>query len=320
MALGSRGNQTVPQHVIDSGVTRVGLDRSEDGAIGVAIGSGCDLLFDTVAFDETDARQLLAVQHHVGQIIAVSSASVYRDAKGRTLDEARENGFPELPERMTEEQPTVEPGHDTYSTRKVAMERILLESARAPATILRPCAIHGPFSAHPREWWFVKRLIDGREAIPLAYRGRSRFQTTATANLAELVSVIASNKAEGVYNIPDPDAPNVHEIGQAIISACDIQAQLVPVETQAHPSSIGATPWSIPNPFTISDGRARNLGYEPVGDYGATVATSCAWLMSQPSERWKSLFPQLAAYPFDLFDYTLEDQYFSESASRKRDG
>ncbi|WP_428028352.1 NAD-dependent epimerase/dehydratase family protein, partial [Altererythrobacter sp.] len=296
---------------------RVGLDRSEDGAIGVAIKDGCDLLFDTVAFDQIHARQLLEVQHHVGQIIAVSSASVYRDDQGRTLDEARENGFPELPEFMTEEQATVEPGPHTYSTRKVAMERALLEGTRVPAAILRPCAIHGPFSTHPREWWFVKRLIDGREAIPLAYHGLSRFQTSAAANIAELVSAITSGSAEGIYNIPDPDAPNVHEIGQAIVSACAKKAEFIQVAKGAKPPSIGVTPWSIPKPFTISDSRARGLGYEPVGDYRSTVAASCAWLANQPSERWKNLFPQLAAYPHDLFDYTSEDRYFAESTSGK---
>ena len=86
VVLGSRGNQTVPQHLINSGVERVGLDRSEYGAIGFAIKDGCDLLLDTVAFDEFHTKQLLEVQRYVGQIIAVSSASVYRDDQGRTLD------------------------------------------------------------------------------------------------------------------------------------------------------------------------------------------------------------------------------------------
>ena len=218
---------------------------------------------------------------------------------------------------MTEEQATVEPGAHTYSTRKVAMERTLLESMRVPTAILRPCAIHGPFSAHPREWWFVKRLIDGRKAIPLAFRGRSKFQTSAPANTAELVSAITIKSAEGIYNIPDPDAPNVYEIGQAILSACANDAELIPVDTGEKGPAIGVTPWSIPKPFTISDSRARGLGYNPVGDYRMTVAASCTWLSSQPSERWKSLFPQLAAYPHDLFDYTSEDRYFAEPTSRK---
>ena len=37
-----------------------------------------------------------------------------------------------------------------------------------------------------REAWFVKRILDGRRRIPLAYSGESRFHTTATANLAVL--------------------------------------------------------------------------------------------------------------------------------------
>jgi hypothetical protein len=58
------------------------------------------------------------VQCRVGALVVVSSASVYRDAAGRTLDEAAASGFPELPVPIPETQPTVEPGAATYSTRK----------------------------------------------------------------------------------------------------------------------------------------------------------------------------------------------------------
>lgn len=127
VTLGSRGRQQLPSHVTEIGAEFCRVDRTEFAELASAIGSGCDLLIDTVAFDAAHADQLLAVQHDVGQIIAISSASVYSDAHGRTLDEARQNGFPDLPHRMTEEQSTVEPGPSTYSTRKVAMERALIE-------------------------------------------------------------------------------------------------------------------------------------------------------------------------------------------------
>ena len=42
--------------------------------------------------------------------VVISSSSVYRDEKGRTLDEAEKNGFPDLPEPIQETQPTVAPG------------------------------------------------------------------------------------------------------------------------------------------------------------------------------------------------------------------
>ena len=137
---------------------------------------------------------------------------------------------------MTEEQLTVDPGPSTYSTRKIAMERALLDGATCSAAVLRPCAIHGPFSAHPREWWFVKRLLDGREKIPLAYSGDSQFQTSAISNIAALVSALSVRKADGIFNIGDPDSPSVLEIGNAIIAACGIEAALIPFETGTYPA------------------------------------------------------------------------------------
>lgn len=312
VTLGSRGWRPIPTHLQERGVKALEVDRSVSGRLETTIKEGCDLLIDAVAFNDTHARQLLNVQKGIGHIIAISSASVYRDEAGRTLDEARQGGFPDLPEFMTEEQPTVEPGSATYSMRKVAMERVLLDGTTASAAIIRPCAVHGPYSAHPREWWFVKRLRDGRDTIPLAYCGRSRFQTSAAADIAELISVLAEARASGVYNIAGSDSPTVMEIGEAIVTECGIDTRLLPINTLAYPTRVGATPWSVPKPFTIAVRKARSIGYQPVGDYRATVAETCAWLMDQPAADWKRRFPQLAAYPFDLFDYQAEDRFLSK--------
>lgn len=319
VTLGSRGNQSLPPHIAAMAPKRQRVDRSDTGAngLGASFGSGFDLLVDTIAFDDRDARQLLDVQQDVGQVIAISSASVYCDEQGRTLDEARQNGFPELPHRISEAQPTVEPGPSTYSTRKVAMERTLLDHANCPAAVLRPCAIHGPYSKHPREWWFVKRLLDGRSQLPVAYCGQSRFQTSATSNIAALVSALAVTRPSGIFNIGDSDSPNVLEIGNAIIAECGIEAVPVPIETDTYPPSIGATPWSVPKRFTVGDAKARQIGYCPVGTYADTVGETCRWLLQQDRRNWRELFPQLAAYPYNLFDYQSEDKFFANVRVRE---
>ncbi len=177
---------TFPTRPLGFDAKAVVLDRGQPGALAKAIGDGADAVIDTVAYDTTHAEQLLSIAGSVGQFVVISSSSVYRDAMGRSLDEARENGFPDLPDRMTEDQPTVEPGPQNYSTMKVALERRLLDDAERPVAILRPAAIHGTHSTHPREWWFVKRMLEGREVIPLCFNGRSRFHTTAAANIAEV--------------------------------------------------------------------------------------------------------------------------------------
>jgi nucleoside-diphosphate-sugar epimerase len=113
-------------------------------------------------------------------------------------------------------QPTIDPGPTTHSTRKVALERELLDRARVAVTVLRPCAIHGIGPQHPREWWLVKRILDSRKLIPLAYRGSSRFHTGAVANIAALVCTVLEVPGTRVLNIADPTAPSVAEIAALI--------------------------------------------------------------------------------------------------------
>lgn len=291
--------------------TAVSLDRGDTTALRRALGDGADLLLDTIGFDEADAIQLLQLQSSLSQIVTISSASVYCDEDGRTLDEARQSGFPVLPEYMTEQQPTVLPGPATYSTRKIAMERRLLDCAKIPAAVLRPCAVHGPNSRHPREWWFVKRLLDGRERIPLAFAGESRFHTSATINIAALVVAVSDAQASGVFNAVDPDAPNVVEIGTAILTALERTAELVRITEDSYPPQVGATPWSVPLPFTLADGKARTIGYTPVADYSMSIRSTCHWLATCPRDDWHPQFPQLAAYPWPLFDYAAEDAWLT---------
>jgi nucleoside-diphosphate-sugar epimerase len=296
-------SRVAPQGPIDG--QHVLLDAKAPDMLKRALGGGADLLLDCIAFTDADANMLLAVQPDVGRIVAVSSASVYCDADGRTLDEASTGGFPHFPVPIFETHPTVAPGPATYSTRKVAMERRLLDGASIPVTILRPCAIHGPHSKHAREWWFVKRLLDGRRHIPLAMEGRSRFQTTSTAALAEAVLCAALGQAKTILNVADSDAPDVVEIGRAIMSAMGVDAELVLQPDATKASDIGFTPWSVLRPMICQS------SLPPFKNYAETVQTAVDWLVRATHGRaWQDVLPQLAAYPDDLFDYAAEDAGF----------
>ena len=311
VTLGTRGLRTSPAALIERGAHVVALDRSETSAVTKALGSGADLLMGTIGYDADHAVQLLEVQSRVSQIVAISSASVYADERGRSLDKSQGLGFPELPVPITEAQATVPPGPATYSTRKIAMERTLFDGARVPVVVLRPCAIHGPHSQHPREWWFVKRLLDGRRSIPLAYGGESRFQTTATVNIAALVAAVAHRRVSGIFNSADPDAPSTAEIGRAAMLATGRNAELIAM-VEDDPPSVGVSPWAVPRQLILSDLGSRAFGYVPIGTYGETAASTFAWLRSVEIENWKAAFPVLAAYPWELFDYGGEDALLEE--------
>lgn len=271
---------------------------------GTTIAPRADVVLDTIAFDAEDAGRY--DPDRVGRIIVISSASVYRDAAGRTLDEAAANGFPDFPRPIAENQATVSPGPATYSTRKIAMEAATRGRFDDKAVILRPCAIHGAWTRHPREWWFVKRLLDGRTAIPLAYNGTNRFQTTSASMIAEAACAIAQMDVGGTFNVADEDSPTVAQIGHVIAAALGRACDFVPLPGDPL-GSVGRTPWSIPAPMVLDTGAVRrSLSLEP-GRYADRIPAAVAWLERQAPKNWRAAFPQLAAYPFDLFDYAAED-------------
>jgi nucleoside-diphosphate-sugar epimerase len=308
-----RGRRPPLPELVESGASVSIFDREQPGDLAHALADGADALIDTVAFTQVHADQLLEVQGSVGAFVVISSASVYRDTAGRTLDEAEQNGFPEMPDPIPETQPTVDPGLTTYSTRKIALERRLFDRARVPVTVLRACAIHGQGSQHPREWWLVKRILDGRRTIPLAYRGSSRFHTCAAANIAALVHTALEVLGTRVLNIADPTAPSVAEIAALIARHLGYEGAFVSGSDGDYPPIVGATPWSVPRPFVIDTRAALDLGYIPATTYSDAVPAMCDWLVetARAGGDWREQFPSYARYG-DPFDYAAEDSFLSK--------
>ena len=203
------------------GVEHVRVDRADEKALRDAVGDGADVLVDFVAFEREHAEQLLSLSGLVGSLVVLSTASVYTDGEGRTLEEAKTPAeFPRYPVPIRERQPTVVPGGATYSTKKAAIERVFLDQDALPATLIRAGAIYGP-GGSVREWYFVKRVLDRRRCVILGDRGRSRFHPISTENLAELIWLAAERPGRRVLNAGDPGPPTVLEISRAVAAALD---------------------------------------------------------------------------------------------------
>jgi nucleoside-diphosphate-sugar epimerase len=299
---GQRDPATLPESLKPRGLTFIALDREDPAALTDAVSGGFDAVIDTIAYTAAHARQWLDLQGRIGALVVVSTGSVYADAEGRTLDEARETGFPRFPVPIPETQPRTAPGDATYSTRKVAMEDALLDGARIPLTILRPFAVHGLGCRSPREWWFIARALAGVAEIPLAYDGQSRFHTSATANIAELCRAALEVGGTHVLNAADPQALSMAQIGQAILDAMSSPARLAPFD--GPPRGLeGRTPWSVEAPLVADMGAATALGYRPVTDYRASAKATCEALIAAAKDRdWREAFPGLAPYPAAMFE------------------
>ncbi|MGW3171728.1 NAD-dependent epimerase/dehydratase family protein [Streptomyces sp. NPDC001153] len=298
----------------DDGVRTVRLDRSDDTALAALIGDGCDLVVDMVAYDAVHARQLTSLAGRVGSAVVISSVSVYDDGTGRNFDTSHEpDGFPAYPVPVPENQPTVAPGEASYSTRKAALEHELLTAAdRLPVTVLRPGAVHGPYSPLPRELYFVKRNLDGRRRRVLSYKGESRFHPSSARNVAELVRLAAARPGTRVLNACDGEAPTVAGIGAAVDAVMGVETETALLDGPPD-GSVGSTPWSVPLPVVLDMSAAeRELGYWPVVSYAQSLPDTVEWLTDALAGRdWRESFPLLArAYP-DLFDYAAEDAEFA---------
>ncbi|WP_327712317.1 NAD-dependent epimerase/dehydratase family protein [Streptomyces sp. NBC_00464] len=295
-------------------VRTVALDRDEDGALAAALGDGCDVLVDMVAYGEPHARQLTALADRVGSAVVVSSGAVYEDDHGRSFDTQGEpDGAPRYPVPLPESQATVAPGGATYATRKIRLERDLLAAGESlPVTLLRAGAVHGPYCRSPRELYFVKRALDGRTRRVLAYGGTSRFHPVHAANVAELIRLAALKPGSRVLNAADPQAPTVAEIGEAVDAVLGRSAQTVLMPGDATPEGVGGTPWSSPHPIVYDMSAAeRELGYRAVTDYAESLPETVEWIAGQLAGRdWTDAYPAMVrSYGTGLFDYAAEDAW-----------
>lgn len=312
VALAGRGTHPVPPDLLARGAAALAVDRDEPGALGRAMGGGADLLVDVVAYGAEHGRQLLDLQGDIGALHVVSSASVYRDAAGRTLDTAAAGGFPLLPVPVGEAQPTIAPGPASYSSRKVALERVLLDGAAVPLTLIRPGTVSGPGAKNPREWWAIKRVLDQRPVIPLAYGGRSRFHTTSVDNIAALVSAAAARPGTRVLNVADPVAPTVGDIVEGVGRHLGYRGRVLRLPDEGrYPATLGRTPWSVPHDVVLDTGAAAAIGYAPRTTFADALPELCDAIVAAAAAcDWRDAFPGMAASAWDPFDYAAEDAAF----------
>jgi nucleoside-diphosphate-sugar epimerase len=200
--------------------------------------------------------------------------------------------------------------HEGYGSNKSAAERVLLDSD-LPVTVLRPSKVHGEAARPPREWVFVKRILDRRPHVLLARRGDSIDHPSAAANIAALVEAVAAQPAKRVLNAADPDAPTVLEIARTVARHFDYDWQEVLLDPGDTPD-LGRTPWDRQHPIVLDMTAAERLGYQPVGDYATTVATELDWLASiaEPGPSGMQLPADYDDGFFEgRFDYAAEDRF-----------
>jgi nucleoside-diphosphate-sugar epimerase len=312
-----RDAENMPDDLITAGVSFVQADRREPSQLAAVFGDGADLLVDCVCFTADDALQLLPFARNASSTVMVSSKAVYVDTAG---NHSNSDVLPRFDGPIQETHPTVAPQNIDYNSRegyganKVAAERVLLDSG-LPVTVLRPSKIHGRGASPPREWVFVKRVLDRRPAVFLAHRGAGIDHTTAATNIAALVEVVAEKPAARVLNSADPDAPSGLQIARTIAQLLDHDWREVLLDGDAV-GNVGRYPWDAAHPIVLDTSAAVALGYSPVGDYSTTVADEIEWLAAAAhgGQDAAKLPPKDDPFFTRFFDYTAEDHYLQSPA------
>jgi len=282
-------------------------DRTDARALRSVIGDGAELVVDCLAFTEADALTVAPFLGDADSAVMISTKAVYVDEFGNHGNSLVKAVFP-LPIREVDA--TVAPGRgdatgrDGYGANRVAAENTLLDSG-LPVTVLRAGRVHGAGAARPREWAFLRRALDGREQLALAHKGAGGDHTTAAANVASLVELVAGHPATRVLNVADEDAPTGLEIAQTIAAHVGHRFEPELLDDDVDPV-YGAHPWDVVPPVVLDLTTARGLGWQPQ-TYAATVGAELDWLLREHELGHTGYADDPYFAPF--LDYRLEDAY-----------
>jgi nucleoside-diphosphate-sugar epimerase len=312
-----RDRSKMPADLTAAGARFIAAERRDDAALAGVMGGGADLLVDAVCYTEADARQLIPHLSAVTSAVMLSSKAVYVDPAGNHVNS-------DIPPRfdapILESNPTMRPAAGDYTSRegyganKVAAENALLDSGH-PVTVIRASKVHGAGAARPREWMFVKRVLDRRPAVFLAHAGQGADHTTAAVNTAALVERVAAVPGARILNSADPDAPNARQIAATIARHLGHRWEEVLLDDTA-PAGLGDHPWDFRPPLVLSTEASLDLGYEPVGTFAQTIPHQVDWLVKAAAA---SAVPGTDDPSFEPYlDYAREEQFIGGYSQRRR--
>jgi nucleoside-diphosphate-sugar epimerase len=202
-----------------------------------------DVVLHMTAMGEADARAARETFRGVARrIVVLSSGDVYRAYGVAT---GIESG-PIEPLPLTETSPlrtslypykgTGLPIGEIYE--KILVEREVAADPALPATILRLPAVYGPGDPQRRLSPWIRRIRDGRPAIPLG-RGVARWRWTHgyVENVARaIVSAVTHEFARGrVYNVGEPETPSTAERVRRLGAVAGWPGRVVEVDDDALP-------------------------------------------------------------------------------------
>lgn len=272
-----------------------------------------DLVVDMIPTTEASARAVMETFRGIaGRVVAISSQDVYR-AYGVLL--GIESGTPQpipldeeaalrerlYPYRGTEPRGEEDPRRWMDDYEKILVERVMLGDDELPGTVLRLPMVYGPRDRQHRLFEYLKRMLDGREAILLAEEIASwRWTSGYVENVAHAIAraVLAPQAAGKTYNVGEERPLPLQDWIRAIGVAADWTGEIVTAPARDLPPAL--RPEIATNQDLVADtARIRaELGFAEPVTRSQALARTVAWERENPPEQFD---PQ-------KFDYAAEDE------------
>ena len=274
-----------------------------------------EIVIDMIPVTGHDAKSLLSVIKPLHpRVVVISSQDVYH-AWGRLI--GVENGEPaDLP--ITEESPlraTRYPyrkqGGRLTDYDKIIIEETYLSDDAMDVAVLRLPMVYGPGDYQHRLYQYLKKMDDNRPHIVLEEtESRWRWTTGYVENIAEAIVLATFHKqaAGKIYNIGNPDTPDLKTWIRAIGDAAGWNGKIYTVPREYFPESI-KTRESLTQDIIVSSERIRGeLGYRDPVSLSEGLAKTVAWERNHPPEK----------IPLEELDYAAEDDIVMRFKNRKK--
>jgi nucleoside-diphosphate-sugar epimerase len=263
-----------------------------------------DVVLHMFPVGQDDARAAMSrFAGRASRMVALSSGDVYR-AYGRLL--GTEPGLPE-PVPLDENAPlraklypyranTGGPLDWTYHYEKILVEQAVMTHASLTGTILRLPAVYGPGDPYHRLRPYLRRMDDGRSAIPLdSAQADWRWTHGYVENVASAIALaVVDERAAGeVFNVGEADTPSLIERVDQIGRVAGWMGRIVPVAQDKLPPHLRA-PFQPGQNLVVATRKIREqLGYTELVSVEAGLRRTVDWERATP---WVARDPTSAEY------------------------
>jgi nucleoside-diphosphate-sugar epimerase len=277
-----------------------------------------EVILDMFAMHEQHARDLMATFAGVAERVVVASSVDVFWSFGRVNKLAEGEVDPSpitenlrlhtklYPFRGETPRPEDDPEFWLDDYEKILVERVVVNHPELSGTVLRLPAVYGPHDPRHRMFRYLKRMLDGREAILLDEREASwRLTHGYVENVADAITLaVTDTRASGrIYNVGEPFALSIAERIAQIAKAANWHGRIVTLPSERVPEKLRWKGLDPAQDIVVDTSRIRQeLSYGEHIDQVEAFRRTIAWERDH--------FPEKIV--LEWFDYAAEDKALSQ--------